>query len=172
MKRKKIKHKIEEPVVKAVTFDKNQVKVAILDVPDRPGIAAKIFAPLAKENINIDMIIQSAARGGKNDISFTIAYNDLKKAIEVLEKVNKEMNAGGVVYEDNMAKVSIVGVGMRSHPGVAAKMFETLAKQNINIEMISTSEIKISCIIKKEYLETAVKSLHKAFRLDKKIHKI
>jgi aspartate kinase len=115
------------------------------------------------------MIIQSAARGGKNDISFTIGYNDLKKTIEVLEKVNKDMNAGGIVYEDNMAKVSIVGVGMRSHPGVAAKMFETLAKQNINIEMISTSEIKISCIIKKEFLETAVKSLHKAFMLDKKI---
>ncbi len=172
MKRKKIKYKIEEPVVKAVTFDKNQVKVAILDVPDRPGIAAKIFAPLAEKNINIDMIIQSAARGGKNDISFTIAYNDLKKTIEVLQQVNKEMNAGGVVYEDNMAKVSIVGVGMRSHPGVAAKMFETLAKHNINIEMISTSEIKISCIIKKEHLETAVKALHKAFKLDKKIPKI
>jgi aspartate kinase len=165
---KKIKHKIEEPVVTAVTFDKNQVKMTILDVPDKPGIAAKIFSALAKENINIDMIIQSAARGRKNDISFTISYTDLKKAVEVLEKVNKELNAGGVIYEENMAKVSIIGVGMKSHPGVAAKMFETLAKQNINIEMISTSEIKISCIIRKEMIETAVRALHKAFNLDKK----
>ncbi len=172
MKNKKIKHKIEEPVVKAVTFDKNQVKVSILDVPDRPGVAAKIFSALAKENINVDMIIQSAARGKKNDISFTIAHNDLKKTVEVLEQVNKELNAGGVVYEENMAKVSIIGIGMRSHPGVAAKMFETLAENNINIEMISTSEIKISCIIKKEHIETAVKALHKAFRLDKKPLKI
>jgi aspartate kinase len=165
---KKIKRKIEEPVVTAVTFDKNQVKMTILDVPDRPGVAAKIFSALAKENINIDMIIQSAARGRKNDISFTISYADLKKAVEVLEKVNKEFNAGGVIYEEDMAKVSIIGVGMKSHPGVAAKMFETLAKHNINIEMISTSEIKISCIIRKEMIETAVKALHKAFNLDKK----
>lgn len=166
--KKKIQRKIEEPVVTAVTFDKNQVKMTILDVPDKPGVAAKIFSALAKENINIDMIIQSAARGRKNDISFTITYNDLKKAVAVLEEVNKELNANGVVYEDNMAKVSIIGVGMKSHPGVAAKMFETLAKENINIEMISTSEIKISCIIKKEHLETAVKALHKAFGLDRK----
>lgn len=166
--KRKVKRKIEEPVVTAVTFDKNQVKMTILDVPDKPGVAAKIFGALAQENINIDMIIQSAARGRKNDISFTIAYNDLKKAVAVLEKVSKELNAGGVVYEDNMAKVSVIGVGMKSHPGVAAKMFETLAKENINIEMISTSEIKISCIIKKEHIETAVKALHKAFKLDKR----
>lgn len=167
MKKRQVKRKIEEPIVTAVTFDKNQVKMTILDVPDKPGVAAKIFSALAKENINIDMIIQSAARGRQNDISFTIAYNDLKKAVEVLEKVSKELNAGGVVYEDNMAKVSIIGVGMKSHPGVAAKMFDTLAKNNINIEMISTSEIKVSCIIKKEYIETAVKALHKAFNLQK-----
>lgn len=168
-KTKKIKKtKIEEPVVTAVTFDKNQIKMSILDVPDRPGIAAKIFGALAKENINVDMIIQSAARGERNDISFTISYTDLKKALEVLEEINKQLNAGGVIYEENMAKVSIIGVGMRSHPGVAAKMFETLGKKNINIEMISTSEIKISCIIKREHLETAVKALHKAFGLDKK----
>lgn len=167
MSRKTKKVKMEEPVVTAVTFDKNQIKMSILDVPDRPGVAAKIFGALAKENINVDMIIQSAARGKKNDISFTISYTDLKKALEVLEEINKQLNAGGVVYEENMAKVSIVGVGMRSHPGVAAKMFETLGEQKINIEMISTSEIKISCIIKKEKLETAVKALHKAFGLDK-----
>ncbi|MCS7152062.1 MAG: ACT domain-containing protein [Endomicrobia bacterium] len=167
--KKRTKRKIEEPVVTAVTFDKNQVKMTILDVPDRPGVAGKIFGALAKENINIDMIIQSAARGRKNDISFTISYNDLKKAVEVLEEVSKELNAGGVVYEDNMAKVSIIGVGMKSHPGVAAKMFETLGKENINIEMISTSEIKVSCIIKKEHLELAVRSLHEAFNLSKKV---
>ncbi len=168
MKKKKIIKKIEEPVVKAVTFDKNQVKMSILDVPDKPGVAAKLFGELAKENINVDMIIQSAAREGCNDISFTISSTDLKKALEVTQKVNSELNAAGVIYEEDMAKVSIVGVGMKSHPGVAAKMFETLAKENINIEMISTSEIKISCIIKREHTETAVKALHKAFELDKK----
>ncbi|MCX7957009.1 MAG: ACT domain-containing protein [Endomicrobia bacterium] len=164
---KRQKKKIEEPVVTAVTFDKNQVKMSILDVPDYPGVAAKIFGALAKENINVDMIIQSAAHDKKNDISFTISHSDLRKAVEVLEPINKELNAGGIFYEDNMAKISIIGVGMKSHPGVAAKMFETLGKQDINIEMISTSEIKISCIIKKDYLEDAVRALHKAFNLGK-----
>lgn len=164
---KSVKKKIEEAVVTAISFEKNQVKMSILDVPDRPGIAAKIFGALAKENINVDMIIQSAARESYNDISFTISSSDLDKALETMKKVNEELNAGGVIYEDKMAKVSIVGVGMRSHPGVAAKMFAALAKENINIEMISTSEIKISCIIKEEYVTTAVKVLHKAFELEK-----
>jgi len=159
---------MEEVVVSAVTHDTNQVKLSMLDVPDVPGVAAKVFGALAKENINVDMIIQSAARDGYNDISFTIARTDLKKALPILKKVNNELNAKGVIFDDKVAKVSIVGVGMRSHPGVASKMFETLAKKNINIEMISTSEIKISCIIKEKDIEKAVNSLHSAFGLDRK----
>jgi aspartate kinase len=157
------KRKIEEPVVTAVTFDKDQAKMSILDVPDEPGVAAKIFGALAKENINVDMIIQSAAREETNDISFTISKSDLEKAKEILSKLQKELGAEGILFSDDVCKVSIVGVGMRSHPGVAYTMFKTLADNGINIEMISTSEIKISCIIKKEHLTLAVKSLHKAF---------
>ncbi len=157
------KKKMEEPVVTAVTFDKNQVKMSILDVPDKPGVAAYIFGELARENINVDMIIQSAAREETNDISFTISKTDLDKAKEVMSKAVKELKSDGLIFSDNVCKVSIVGVGMKSHPGVAYKMFKTLSDNGINIEMISTSEIKISCIIKKEQLELAVKSLHKEF---------
>lgn len=121
------------------------------------------FGELAKQNINVDMIIQSAAREQTNDISFTISKSDLEKARETLEKVVRELNAEGLIFSDDVCKVSIVGVGMKSHPGVAYKMFKTLADSNINIEMIATSEIKISCIIKKEHLETAVKKLHQVF---------
>jgi len=163
MPNKKISKKIEEPVVTAVTFDKNQAKLSILDVADKPGVAAKIFGTLAKENINVDMIIQSAAREKTNDISFTIMRSDLEKAKEVLSKLQKDLNAEGIIFADDVCKISIVGVGMKSHPGVAYKMFQTLADNGINIEMISTSEIKISCIIKSKYLDLAVKSLHKAF---------
>ncbi len=159
---------MEEVVVTAVTYDKNQAKLSILDVPDVPGIAAKVFGALAKENINVDMIIQSAARDGYNDISFTITRTDLKKALTILKEVNKQLNAKGVIFDDKISKVSVVGVGMRSHPGVASKMFKTLAKKNINIEIISTSEIKISCIIKEKNVKKAVRALHKAFELDKK----
>ncbi|MFQ3675150.1 MAG: ACT domain-containing protein [Endomicrobiia bacterium] len=163
MIKKKLSKKIEEPVVTAVTFDKNQAKMSILDVADQPGIAAKIFGALAKENINVDMIIQSAAREETNDISFTISRSDLEKAKEVLTGLQKELGAEGIIFADDVCKVSIVGVGMKSHPGVAYAMFKTLADNGINIEMISTSEIKISCIIKKEHLDLAVKSLHKTF---------
>ncbi|MFN3967161.1 MAG: aspartate kinase, partial [Endomicrobiia bacterium] len=158
---------MEEVVVSAVTYDTNQAKLSMLDVPDVPGVAAKLFGALAKENINVDMIIQSAARDGYNDISFTVARTDLKKALLILEKVKKELNAEGVIYDDKVAKVSIIGVGMRSHPGVASKMFKALAKKKINIEMISTSEIKISCVIKEKYVKKAVNSLHSVFGLNK-----
>jgi aspartate kinase len=163
MVKKKIFKKIEEPVVTAVTFDKNQAKMSILDVPDKPGVAAKIFGALAKENINVDMIIQSAAREETNDISFTISRADLEKTKEVLSLLQKDLGAEGIIFADDVCKVSIVGVGMKSHPGVAYTMFKTLSDNGINIEMISTSEIKISCIIKKDKLDLAVKSLHKAF---------
>lgn len=156
---------MEEAVVSAIAFDSKQAKLSILGVPDRPGIAAKIFGALAKESINVDMIIQSAARGKNNDISFTVARSDLKKALPILEKLKGELSAEGVNCDDTIAKVAVVGVGMRSHPGVAAKMFKTLADKKINIEMISTSEIKIACVVKEKELDRAVKALHHAFQL-------
>jgi aspartate kinase len=162
------KRPIEEPVVTAVTFDKNQAKMSVLDVPDQPGVAAKLFGALAAENINVDMIIQSAAREETNDVSFTVSAGDLEKARAVLGALQQKLGSAGILFANDVAKISIVGVGMKSHPGVAAKMFQTLADEGINIEMISTSEIKISCIIKKAQLERAVRTLHAAFGLDRK----
>jgi aspartate kinase len=160
--------KLEEALVSGVSYDKNQVKLSITDVPDRPGIAAKIFGALAKENINVDMIIQSAARDKNNDISFTVTRDDLKKCLPILKKVRNELGASEVIYDDKVAKISLIGVGMKTHPGVAAKMFRTLAEEKINIEMISTSEIKISCVIKENEIGKAVKVLHSVFELEKK----
>lgn len=159
--------RMEKAEVTAVVYDKNQVKLSITDVPDRPGIAAKIFGALAKENINVDMIIQSAARDKNNDISFTVTRDDLKKCLPILKKVKNELNASDIIYDDKVAKVSIIGVGMKTHPGVAAKMFRVLAKEKINIEMISTSEIKISCVIRESEVEKAVKVLHSTFDLSR-----
>ena len=156
---------MEEVVVTGVAYDKNQVKLSVLDIPDRPGIAAKIFGALANVHVNVDMIIQSAARGRSNDISFTILRTDLKKARPILEKVRQDLGGKGILADEKVAKVAIVGVGMRSHPGVAAKMFKTLADKKINIEMISTSEIKVSCVVKEEDCKRAVTELHKAFGL-------
>ena len=156
---------MEEVVVSAVTHDKNQARITIVDVPDRPGIAVAIFNPIAEANINVDMIVQNVSHEGLTDLSFTVARTDLPKAAQVIEKVVKEIGAKGYTTEDRIAKVSIVGVGMRSHPGVAAKMFETLAKEGINILMISTSEIKVSCVIEDKYTELAVRALHDAFGL-------
>jgi len=159
---------LEGVFVSGVTYDKNQVKLSITDVPDRPGIAAKIFGALAKENINVDMIIQSAARGKNNDISFTVSRDDFRESLPILKKVKNELKATDVIYDDKVAKVSVIGVGMRTHPGVAAKMFHALAQGNINIEMISTSEIKISCVIKEKEIKKAVRVLHSAFGLGKR----
>jgi len=157
--------KMEEVVVSGVAYDKDQVKVSITDVPDRPGIAARIFGALGAGNVNVDMIIQSSAEGGINDISFTVTRGDLKKTLDIMEKVKREIGAKGLVYDDGVGKVSIIGVGMRSHSGVASKMFSALAEENINIEMISTSEIKISCVIKEKETEKAVRAIHRKFRL-------
>ncbi|OGR79044.1 MAG: aspartate kinase [Elusimicrobia bacterium RIFCSPLOWO2_02_FULL_39_32] len=159
---------MEDVVVSGIAFDRNQAKLSILEIEDRPGVAAKIFGALADVRINVDMIIQSAASGFSNDISFTVARTDLKKAMPILEKVKEELGAKDILCEEKVAKVAIVGVGMRSHPGVAAKMFQTLAKAKINIEMISTSEIKVACVLKEEDCEKAVKVLHKAFNLNSK----
>lgn len=158
---------MEDVVVSGIAFDRHQAKISVGDVPDRPGIAATIFGALAKESVNVDMIIQSEARGKTNDISFTVAHGDLKKALRVLEKVRVMLGAKVVTHQDDVAKIAVVGVGMRSHPGVAATMFKTLADHRINIQMISTSEIKISCVIQKKQVDEAVRVLHKAFGLGK-----
>ena len=165
---RKWRKNMEEVVVSAVTFDKNEVKFSIVDLPDRPGIAARLFSELATGNVNVDMIIQSAAENGVNDISFTVTHSDLKKTENILANVQKELGAKQILVDDKIAKISVVGVGMKSHPGVAAKMFEVLAREKINIQMISTSEIKISCAISESELNKAVSALHKAFELDKK----
>lgn len=158
---------MEKSVVRGVTANKNEAKVSLLGVPDRPGVAAFIFKRLANGEINIDMIVQNVGEGGKSDISFTVDGSDLKKTVGVAEKVAKDVGAREVTSDDDIAKVSIVGLGMRSHPGVAARMFSALAGENINIEMISTSEIKISCIIRKKLANKAVMALHSKFGLGK-----
>jgi len=139
--------------------------MTICDVPDEPGVAAKIFKELSTSGINVDMIVQNVSQKRKTDISFTISKPDLQKAMKLIQEVANDLNAGEVLKDDNIARISIVGVGMKSHPGVAALMFETLAKHNINIEMISTSDISISCIIDKDRSEDAVKFLHDKFKL-------
>jgi aspartate kinase len=158
-----MKGKIEEPVITGISYDKNQVKFSITDVPDKPGVAARIFGELAKENVNVDMIIQSAARDKHNDISFTTSHGVFNKVLKILERIKTELGASGIIYDKDVCKVSIVGTGMRSYPGIAARMFRALAAQKINIEMISTSEIKISCVIRRKLLKKAVKALHREF---------
>lgn len=154
-------------VVSGVAGDRNVARIALHDVPDRPGIAKALFVALAKESINVDMIVQSAMRDGINDIAFTVGRDDLQKAVAVTEKVRAEIGASKVTFNDKVAKVSIVGAGMITNPGVAADMFACLAEEGINIHMISTSEIKISCIIDEEHLTRAVQALHTRFGLDK-----
>lgn len=162
---------MEDVLVSGVTANKNEAKVTICGVPDKPGIAAKIFSELAKEEINIDMIIQNISRTGATDLSFTVMGTDLKRTLVVSEKISKGVGGEGVTYDKDIAKVSVVGIGMRSHVGVAAKMFTALASRGINIGMISTSEIKISCVIKKKRADEAVKLIHKAFGLGKERRK-
>ncbi|MBM3254582.1 MAG: ACT domain-containing protein, partial [Candidatus Omnitrophica bacterium] len=158
---------MEDIVVSGVTLNKDEAKLTICDVPDKPGIAAKIFKNLSEANINIDMIIQNISRTRCTDISFTVLKEDLTRTLRIAKKVAREVGAKGVLEDQDIAKVSIVGVGMKSHSGIAAKMFEALASKNINIEMISTSEIKISCVIKKRFAEEAVRAIHDKFELYK-----
>ncbi len=156
---------MEEVIVTGVTYDRSQAKVSILKVPDRPGIAAQVFGAVAAENIAVDMIVQNISRDGYTDISFTLPRGDRVKAVAVLADVAKRIGAEGVQFDDRIAKVSIVGVGMRSHSGVAARLFSVLAGDRINIQMISTSEIAISCVVEDKYTELAVRALHEAFEL-------
>ena len=157
---------MEAAAVSGVTGDRNQAKITIVGVPDKPGIAATIFGRVAEAHINVDMIIQNMSQAALTDLSFTVPRADLKKAVPIIQAVAKDIEAKTVSVTEAIAKVSLIGVGMRSHSGVAAKMFEVLSREGINIMMISTSEIKISCVIDEKYLELAMRSLHSAFDLD------
>ncbi len=159
---------MEKVVVSGVTYNKNEAKIEIMRVPDVPGVAAKLFKPIADANIVVDMIIQtSSTEKGYADVAFTVPKSDFTKTLEIVKGALKEIGGKEVKADQDIAKVSIVGVGMRSHSNVAAQMFSALAKEGINIQMISTSEIKISCIIDSKYTELAVRALHDAFALDK-----
>ena len=156
---------MEQVMVSGVTGDRNQAKITFIGVPDHPGIASRIFGPIGLANILVDMIIQNVGQGDLTDLSFTIPRGDLHKAVDLANRIAKDIGARSVELKDKIAKVSLVGVGMRSHSGVAARMFETLAAEGINIMMISTSEIKISCVIEEQHLEPAIRALHQAFEL-------
>jgi aspartate kinase len=157
---------MEKVVVSGVTHNKNEARITLKKVPDTPGIASRILSPISDAGIIVDMIIQNTRSGHMTDLTFTVGKADYKEALKISEKTAAEINAEEVVGDENIAKISITGVGMRSHFGVAAKMFATLAAENINILMISTSEIRISCVIEEKYTELAVRSLHTAFGLD------
>jgi aspartate kinase len=154
---------MEQPVVSGIMYDKNQAKITVKGVPDQPGIAAKLFNALAKASVSVDMIIQNISEEGHTDISFTVTTEHLTDAMVEVNKVNEEIKAEKISADANISKVSIVGAGMRSHSGIAALMFQTLSSENINILMISTSEIKVSCIIDEKYTEQATRTLHEAF---------
>ncbi len=158
---------MEQPIISGIAFNRDEAKVTVLGVPDRPGIAYQILGPIADANIDIDMIIQNVGADGTTDFTFTVHKNELNKALGILrDKVQKHIGAREINGDDKIAKVAVVGVGMRSHVGIASQMFRTLAEEGINIQMISTSEIKISVVIDEKYLELAVRVLHKAFELD------
>ena len=160
---------MESVVVSGITCDMNETRITLKNVPDQPGTSAKIFTPLAEAEICVDMIIQNTQSNGDTDLTFTVPKDDFAKAREITERVAKEIGASEVVTATDIAKVSVIGLGMKSHSGVAATMFQALANENINIRLISTSEIRISCVILAKYAELAVRTLHTAFGLDQEI---
>lgn len=160
------KNTMEQPVVSGIAFNRDEAKITLAGVPNTPGVAARILAPVGAANIEVDVIVQNVGADDTTDLTFTVNKGDMKKALAILEAVSKEIGAREVRGDSEIAKVSIVGVGMRSHAGVASRMFTALAEENINIQMITTSEIKISVIIDERYLELAVRALHTAFELD------
>jgi aspartate kinase len=158
---------MEEPIISGIAFNRDEAKITVLGVPDTPGIAYQILGPIADANIDVDMIIQNTSADGMTDFTFTVHKNEMAKAITVLrDKVQDHIKAREIVGDDKVAKVAVVGVGMRSHVGIASQMFRTLAEEGINIQMISTSEIKIAVVVDEKYLELAVRVLHKAFELE------
>ncbi len=158
---------MEQPIISGIAFNRDEAKLTVLGVPDRPGIAYQILGPIAEANIDVDMIIQNVGHDGTTDFSFTVNRSDYARALAILEQVKQHVTARAITGDNKICKVSAVGVGMRSHPGIASKTFRTLAEEGINIQMISTSEIKISVVVDEKYLELAVRVLHKAFDLDK-----
>ncbi|MCX7178682.1 MAG: aspartate kinase [Proteobacteria bacterium] len=159
-------NKMEQPIISGIAFSRDEAKLTVLGVPDRPGIAYQILGAIADSNIDVDMIIQNVGHDGTTDFSFTVNRGDYAKAMAILEQVKGKIGARDLTGDNKICKVSAVGVGMRSHPGIASKMFRALADDGINIKMISTSEIKISVVVDEKYLELAVRTLHKAFELD------
>lgn len=157
---------METVLVSGIAYNKDEAKISVMRVPDRPGVAAQLFLPLSTANITVDMIIQNISHEGFTDMTFTVPRSDFKKALKIVEETAAKIGASGVQSNESIAKVSIIGVGMRSHSGIASKMFETLSVEGINIQMISTSEIKVSCVIDDKYTELAVRVLHAAFGLD------
>jgi aspartate kinase len=158
--------KMEQAVISGIAFNRDEAKITVMGVPDRPGIAYAILGPIGDANIDVDMIIQNASVDGLTDLSFTVHRNEYQKALEVLKQVKEHIKAADVRGDPKICKVSMVGVGMRTHAGIASQMFRTLAEEGINIQMISTSEIKISVVIDEKYMELAVRALHKTFGLD------
>jgi aspartate kinase len=156
---------LEKAIISGVTHDTSEAKATVLSVPDQPGVAARVFRALADAGVNIDMIVQNVSAAGATDISFTLPKTDLPSAEPILEMLAKEIGAGGVAYDAEVAKVSLVGAGMKSHPGVAADMFEALADAGINIEIISTSSIRVSCVVRAAEVERAVRAVHERFRI-------
>lgn len=159
---------MEQALISGIAANKDEAKLTIRGVPDRPGIAYTILGPVAAANIEVDMIVQNIAEDGSTDFTFTVHRSDFKKALRILKGLAKEVNAREATGDDKIIKLSLVGVGMRSHAGIASKMFETLSKEGINIQMISTSEIKVSVVVDEKYLELGVRALHEAFELDRK----
>jgi aspartate kinase len=161
---------MEQAVISGIAFARDEAKITVMNVPDRPGVAYRILGPIADANIDVDVIIQNQSVGGTTDFSFTVSRGEYQKALEVLEGSMKDtLQAGKIVGDPRIAKVSVVGIGMRSHVGIASRMFRTLSEEGINIQMISTSEIKISVVIEDKYLELAVRALHKAFDLEQPV---
>ena len=159
-------HKMEDPIISGIAFNRDEAKVTVESIPDTPGIAYQILGPIADQNIDVDMIIQNIGHDGLNDFTFTVNTTELNKTLDILEAMKEKLGAKKIIGDPRVAKLSLVGVGMRSHVGVASKMFRTLSEEGINISTISTSEIKISILIEKESLDSAVQALHKAFNLD------
>jgi len=158
---------LEKAVISGIAFNRDEAKITVLGVPDRPGIAFNILGPVSDANIEVDMIIQNIGRDGTTDFTFTVHRNDYERTLEILRERTPQLNAREVSGDNKIAKLSLVGIGMRSHAGVASRMFQALAKEGINIRMISTSEIKISVVVDEKYLELGVRALHEAFELDK-----
>ncbi|MDL2314448.1 aspartate kinase, partial [Desulfovibrio sp. OttesenSCG-928-C14] len=158
-------HKMEHVLVSGIAYDKDQARITLRSVPDKPGVSASIFGPLAQANVTVDMIVQNPSRDGVTDMTFTVSRKELKKALVVVDEVGRDLNGMEVLHDSNVVKVSVIGVGMRNHSGVAAQAFAALYRENINILMISTSEIKISCLIEEKYTELAVRTLHDTFDL-------